>query len=878
MEKIIRDEKHKFRKKLNNSSSKEEKKFVFDDYILYFISLVIDIKASTEKRKEIITFLNSILKLCILKMNDKFNTNIDYLDNSKYFIDMIIDKKELDEYFYEMCIFLDNNKKFLSTILYSLNEFLQIIPDFNEIFKQFYYKCNIKENSIFKIFETFFDVINDDLNFSLFFKEETKQKYIELLQKNVFEFRNVLSSLSKDNSLSLLNIEIFLFIIKKEKIEEKNELLNIIINYMKEERENNFKNLLSLITKQHEITFNDKIFMEILIKQYQKNKENLDIIDIFLSKEKYIKYSIFFLGNILKGFIDKNTLKINNANELLNISEKLENKINHILLDEKYYLFKEMILFYFVCFYENYYFEKIEEEEIEQKKRYKKILEERSLEILVNYLDYSDRNETQNIQLIYRIAFIKIYFKYFSDIMSKEENGNEDIKFDSLVKDKFLLKLRSLDIITEIRHNLKIKYKDNLEDFILNKQITYLENIDKKIKKYKIPNTPNYIPNKHLLKVIFNNNNDNKNEYPLLNQFLNNDIQIKYLKNLPIINLITNTMLNIYSYKIIPEVIQKTKFEEEINKIKERKEFPVELYNDLEEKMSKYIKSYNSLLNENSINFKLDESYKNKSIEIFLVNEHNEKNQLNNIFKNFIKYQNDFIFNISEKYFKNNYPEEIKVQEAKEDNIPKFNYSDGDFIEILMNNILIKINNNNDIKYDYEFDLEGIEKDLAEKIIPGLKKFMKDRIRTMKYSEDVTNDGIINDFIKQYKQKNLNKRQKDYIIEFIKNYDSKKSKEFLLLIQNLIVFILTHSEFKFNEETEIKTVVEKMVEKNIDKNKIELIKSFIIYNNQEEDDDDDELEEQNKIFEKNANYANNGNIEFIIGNLYPIYQEIGNNF
>ena len=68
-----------------------------------------------------------------------------------------------------------------------------------------------------------------------------------------------------------------------------------------------------------------------------------------------------------------------------------------------------------------------------------------------------------------------------------------------------------------------------------------------------------YVPNRHILKEKFNSKKDNIKIYPLLNQFINNNEKIKYLKNLPIIIYITNKMLDIYSYRKTVQEIKETK-------------------------------------------------------------------------------------------------------------------------------------------------------------------------------------------------------------------------------------------------------------------------------------------------------------------------------
>ena len=263
MEGIILNQNYQFEKKLNSYASNHEKKYLFNDYILYFISLVIEAKVLKDKRNEIFNFINLILKLCILKITNNINTNFDYLDNTE-FIDIIIDNKgDLPKYFYKMCLFLDNNREFLSKILYSLNEFLEINPNFNDLFRKLYRKNIIKNNILFRIFETFLDSISNEFHFSIYFNNETKEKYIEFLQNNKERFRNILSLLLKDYSLSLLNIEIFLYIIKNEKKGRDSQLLNNTIKYMIEEKENNYNNYenqYAIYLNQNKIDFNDKIF------------------------------------------------------------------------------------------------------------------------------------------------------------------------------------------------------------------------------------------------------------------------------------------------------------------------------------------------------------------------------------------------------------------------------------------------------------------------------------------------------------------------------------------------------------------------------------------------------------------------------------------
>ena len=188
---------------------------------------------------------------------------------------MLIDTKDkLEEYFFKMCLFFENNKKFLSLLLHSLNEFLQINPNFNMLFIDLYQKSKKKDDSLFKIFEVFLDCVKNEFNSFFIPNDEQIEKFIEFLQKNEEQFRKALTLLSKYYSLSLLNIEIFLYIIKNGKSEENSELLKNTLKFMNEEgKNNNFENQFAICMYPNEFNYNDKTFINILIKQYKKKHE-----------------------------------------------------------------------------------------------------------------------------------------------------------------------------------------------------------------------------------------------------------------------------------------------------------------------------------------------------------------------------------------------------------------------------------------------------------------------------------------------------------------------------------------------------------------------------------------------------------------------------
>ena len=301
----------------------------------------------------------------------------------------------------------------------------------------------------------------------------------------------------------------------------------------------------------------------------------------------------------------------------------------------------KIILYYFDTYFENFYFKKIEEEEKDKKAKYEKILLNKdkyeSLDIIKNYLNYLDNNQDINFRAVYRIAFIKIYFKYFVDFMYECENRNEVINFEEIIKKKLLLKTRKFNFLKEIKELLKIKCNEkniNLDSFISDNRIKYLDS-DENEKGQTIPLMESLLrchPNKELIKATFNSEDKNKKKYPLLNQYFNNEKEIKYIKFIPIINFISNAMLDIYSYKKTKEEIKTISLSED--EINNNIKVSQELNNNFDNKMPEYIKCYNSLLNilklDNKENYELKSDYKDKSIELFLVNENdNEINKMN---------------------------------------------------------------------------------------------------------------------------------------------------------------------------------------------------------------------------------------------------------
>ena len=166
-----------------------------------------------------------------------------------------------------MCIFLESKKEYLTNLLNILNDFLSIIPDFNDRFISMY-KNNIKyaDNDVEKLFQIlniFIDCINDDSNFSFYFSKNTKNEYLGLLQKNRNKYEIILNSIGKKYSLPLFKIDVFLYLVKKN----NDKLGGMIINFLK----NNFEINEEYLKEEKKIIIIDKLLLNFILKQYKIN-------------------------------------------------------------------------------------------------------------------------------------------------------------------------------------------------------------------------------------------------------------------------------------------------------------------------------------------------------------------------------------------------------------------------------------------------------------------------------------------------------------------------------------------------------------------------------------------------------------------------------
>ena len=883
--------------------NKEKLSTSYKDYLLYYIFFEIEIN-NIKERNLAIDFLDKMIQICSID-NEKLKKDNNF--QSFYIEKILLDSRNLCKNFCKIFLFLETNKEFIKNILILFNEFLEIIPKLLEKFKiilintkRNYYPFEININYyLFKIFESFIDSIIDEGKFTYYFGEN-KEKYIKLLNKNLQLLLNINT---KIYSLSLRNIEIFIDINNKN----MNNLMEWTLKCLEEERrqiieENNEININKfLINNLKEIKIEKNIYYstisDFLIKQLQKNNKNefSSIFNTFFGDIHFIKYSTQFFESIFESKLKKPDIIKLKSEEFFNenCDEYHEKIINEILPRNGNLIL--ILLYYLQIVYENYYFNELQKENMADEENYKNILLNNSLNLVESSFNYYKENYSKgfNLKLIYRIAFIKQYFYHYSKILYKCKNGSEYQIFDP-IKDKLNLE-RDITKPKKLLHNYILfllyefcnKKVNELKEFIKKYIINYLSQyatseeikfieIEKELKKNFI--ILSEIPNIKLLKNQFNNNIE-KDKYPLLNIILNDKSEIELLQKIPQINTFSNIIMNYLNYKITKEEISKISIKTEKENIMNMENYP--LTNDkFNEIINNYIKDYNSLVEEKN---KIEQnSYENYTLDYFIIRDGNNKNNLLEIYKNFVEKQNEFISKIEKNEIHKAYLdniEEIYIQEAKEMDIPKL-LSNEKLIKIIINSSYKEYGFDSNIYNDnikkIIFDYEKIEKYLGENILMGIKKFKSfDKgITTIKYKGenniDIDSD-ILYDFQKKYGKELLEENEIQEILNFIQNQNESNKEDLFLSLQLLMYHILSITS---KEDDDILYIINNMPIESyneIQKKQYFLIKSFFekgsVDNGDAGDDEnyDDLLEQMNN----NDNSLNN----YTVKKLFSIYEK-----
>ena len=330
---------------------------------------------------------------------------------------------------------------------------------------------------------------------------------------------------------------------------------------------------------------------------------------------------------------------------------------------------------------------------------------------------------------------------------------------------------------------------------------------------------------------IFNSSNENKRKYSLINILVNKNLDftknIIKMKNLININKLSNLLIKIYSYKISREDAKKRKLKNEIKNI-------IEIYNEASNKkindkgfvrefVEPFLESWNNIKSD-SVQYmcrqlrNIERGEKPLSLTIdnylcyFLVDDGDKDGGmfLASAYENFIQWQNQFIDDIIDKNnlggILNSYISqleiEINIQEAEENEIINIDDNTYYYLEELITSCSIRnifdINgkqiyykNYNDIKYDYDI----IEEKLAKLILPGLKKFKKNKYKFITYLYEGfrgQNSTVLTQYNEKYEQHELTEDEKNYINKSLKNIndDNKVYNDIFSSLQILMNEIL----------------------------------------------------------------------------------------
>ena len=310
-------------------------------------------------------------------------------------------------------------------------------------------------------------------------------------------------------------------------------------------------------------------------------------------------------------------------------------------------------------------------------------------------------------------------------------------------------------------------------------------------------------------------------KYPLLFQYLKDNIDVRKMKYLPAFNEFTNYMVENYSFKISRDDAK--------NRI--LKSEPIFSEKVFKNKFNNFINCWNEIKSEATKykcrpNMKVKDLNSNDKLIYFL----NDDGELGNgmyiaaAAQNFITWQNTFLQPIIDSVAQNgilhcfakNMQRKIPLQSSKinqtlliEDcfnNSMYYNFEDiiSSFSrrDIFKDERTINYYNYNTFIYDFE----SIEEELGKLLLPGKCLFEnEDNLNFVTFWSEGLRGGktdTLSNFYLKYPQKDLNNQEKQIIITYLENQRRKNIydlKSFFGSIQ-LILFYLTNNLYKDNEK------------------------------------------------------------------------------
>ena len=431
------------------------------------------------------------------------------------------------------------------------------------------------------------------------------------------------------------------------------------------------------------------------------------------------------------------------------------------------------------------------------------------IKIYLNKLVYYIYNKKQHIGSIKDITkeiigtdinnlfrkVLKIYiFKLFYNIMNKDLNALKDYNYSNSEIDFTDIILENLEIITEQKSHTDEKYKN----YPLLKYFTYTE----------------YNTRDNFKKEL---GEDYMKKYPILYKYLseeNGDVKkMEYFANF---NDFCNYMIDYYSFNISRENAKEKNIENEsiFNEASFKKRFDnfITSWDKIKSKCTKY--KHHHDMGEKTLS-------KNDKLAYFLndVNEEGNGMYIASAYQNFINWQNQFLQSIidigKDKKYLDFYIEELEkkipIYEASSNQALSLNscflnsdYSDFDeLINIYTKrNIYNKDGTIDYLKYNkFIYDISSIEEELAKLILTGKCLFESDNLKLVKYWGEGFNgkSDILDKFYKKYKQIDLNKKEKENIVSFIKENKREDYKPLFGGLQ-LLIFYLTNNNAKVDDK------------------------------------------------------------------------------
>ena len=597
-----------------------------------------------------------------------------------------------------------------------------------------------------------------------------------------------------------------------EKVEDTEEEKNLkkhlenLNDYYKQKSGKNFADVFSSILFDEFNKENNEKYRQYILKtildddnliQYNTLLIKIILYEYIKPTEEYINAALDCISNEEIFFPSLNDCNKDAVNKLI---MKVFDSIINLYFDSLYDLKKRIITDIYDIFKD--YLRKITDEEYEY-----------------YYNNYC--NET--LVKIYILCFIRIYLNRFAKIFCEERTeleGNEGKIIDEINKDSpiantlriyFMIliynKTKSLDILRTngaletISNKLKEEIDNNKFNDILIKASIPKE--DKYLfKEYfayiKYPSLENFL-------AKFISFEDNKEKYPLINEYIKTDSGIENLKYLKDYNDFVNLMINYYSGNIQRNEANKAErslngediYNKNINNFEQKLDKFKKIWN---EHLSKHIKDL--LVNKklNSQNFVSD--IKGNERLAFFLNDDDENGYgiyIKYGYDKFIQWQNSFLAPIIRSYKskKNNLLSCYISQMEKSVNIQNANnfqivqvekcFDKSYFVnfeELLSFYCQRDINDINDFIYNFG----KIEEELGKSLLPGKCLFNEKNINYVCYQNEgfrnINLDYLIK-FAAKYGEKDLTEEEQKNIF----NYASKEFNNFGILCDSFILLI-----------------------------------------------------------------------------------------